>query len=191
MVEVRLESKEMARRIRSCYAEKKKNNVDLGKLFVANCVTLATRVRTDILRAISTKNYNKGIFELYVAPLSLRPVLHVKDVNNYALTFADAIARYGASLEEEDLGEAYRRAGRSFDRQLSQIFFALKENPNRLRIFAPRGAKRGQGSGGRGRGLQRGRGGQSGGYFRGKSQARGQQERGTKRGLKTKVKTEG
>ena len=67
-----------------------------------------------------------------------RPVLHVKETNKspYALTFADAIRRYGASLEEEELGEAYRRAGRSFDRQLSQIFIVLKEDPNRLRILS-------------------------------------------------------
>ena len=53
-----------------CYAEKKMNKADLGKLFVANCVTLATRVRTDILRAIATKNSNKGVLELCLGPSS-------------------------------------------------------------------------------------------------------------------------
>ena len=48
MVEVRMESKEVAKRIRAAYVNKKRNNVDLGKIFVANSVTLATRVRADI-----------------------------------------------------------------------------------------------------------------------------------------------
>lgn len=174
MVEVRLENREMAKRIRSCYAEKKKNNVDLGKLFVANCVTLATRVRIDIMRAIATKNYNKGILELYVAPFSSRPVLHVKEVDKapYALTFADAITRYKNTLSEEDLGEAYRRVGRSYEKQLSQIFVVLKEDPSRR--FETRVAKRGFVAGGRGRGQDRGRGGQTRGYARGRGAGRGQ-----------------
>ena len=140
-----MESKDVAKRIRACYAEKKRNNADLGKLFVANCVTIATRVRVDIMRAIATKNYNKGVMELYVSPFSSRPVLHIKEVNKapYALTFADAVSRYGASLDDDDLGEAYRRAGRGFDRQLAQIFVVLKEDPNKLRVFPARGLKRG------------------------------------------------
>jgi hypothetical protein len=178
MVEVRMESKEIARRIRSRYAEKKKNKEDLGNLFVAYCVTLATRVRTDIMRAIATKNSKKGSLELYVAPFSSRPVLHVKDVSKspYALTFADAIKRYGASLEEEDLSEAYRRAGRSFDRQLAQIFVVLKEDPNMLRTTSSRG--KGSGRPYVNRGGQNGRGGNSRG-----GQGRGNQIRGQKRGF--------
>ena len=184
MVEVRMENKEMARRIRSRYAEKRKNKEDLGNLFVANCVTLATRVRTDILRAIATKNSKKGSLELYVAPFSSRPVLHVKDISKspYALTFADAIKRYGASLEEEDLGEAYRRAGRSFDRQLSQIFVVLKEDPNRLRIMSTRGRGSGRPYGNRGRGQERGGQQGRGGYSRG-GLGSGHQIRGQKRGF--------
>ena len=71
-------------------------------LVVANCVTLSTRIQTDILRAATIKNTRKGSMELYLAQFSSRPVLHVKEVNKtpYALTFADAIKRYGASLEE-------------------------------------------------------------------------------------------
>ena len=113
MVEVRMENKEMAKRIRACYAEKKRNNSDLGKLFLANCVTLATRVRIDIMRAIATKNNNKEVLEMYVPPFSFRPVLHIKDSGKspYALTFADAVTRYGGTLSEDDLGGA----GRSFN----------------------------------------------------------------------------
>jgi hypothetical protein len=108
MVEVRMESKETAKRIRAAYVNKEKNNVDLGRLFVANCVTLATRVRGDVLRAIANKNNKKGKFELYFTPFSSRLVLHVKDIEGnktpYVLKFADAVKRFGSSLEEEDLG---------------------------------------------------------------------------------------
>ena len=43
MCEVTMKEREMAIKIRKEYA--KKDKVDLGKLFVANSVTLATRVR--------------------------------------------------------------------------------------------------------------------------------------------------
>jgi hypothetical protein len=188
MVEVRIESKETAKRIRASYVNKKKNNVDLEKLFVANCVTLATRVRADILRAIANKHNKKGRFELYVTLFSSRPVLHVKDIDGnkapYALTFTDAVSRYGSSLGEEDLGEAYRRAGRNFERQMSQLFVVLKEDPNNSRVFAPRGANRGSGSGSgayRGKGYERGRGGKTRGFIYGRG--KGNQDRGTKRPL--------
>ncbi len=35
-------------------------------------------------------------------------------------TFSDAVTRYGANLAEEDLREAYRRAGVVFKEQLQQ-----------------------------------------------------------------------
>ena len=88
------------------------------------------------------------------------------------------MTRYGGTLGKDDLGEAYRRAGRSFDRQLSQIFVVLKEDPNRLTVLPARGAKKGFVPRGRGRGQDRGRGG----YDQGRGSARGQPDRGTKRG---------
>ena len=110
----------------------------------------------------------------------------MKEVNKtpYALTFADAIKRYGASLEEEDLGEAYRRAGRSFDQQLYQIFVVLKEDPNRIRTTATRGRGSGAKSSGKIRGYDRGHGGRGGGggYTPRGGQGSGQPSRGQKRG---------
>ena len=48
--------------------------------------------------------------EMNVTPFSSRPINHIHDVtvNNapYALTFSDAISRYGSELVDEDLGEA-------------------------------------------------------------------------------------
>ncbi len=49
-----------------------------------------------------------------------------------ALTFADAISRYGEGLRKDDLGEAYKRAGTAFKGQLLQTFVVLHEG---LRFF--------------------------------------------------------
>jgi hypothetical protein len=139
-----MESKETARRIRAAYVAAKNAKMDLGRLFVANSVTLATRVRCDILKAIALKINKPEIEEVYVTPFSSRPVLHIKDIKRgkqpYALTFSDAIARYGSVLEEGDLEEAYRRAGNTFNRQMKQTFVVLKEESDILTtVLANRG----------------------------------------------------
>jgi hypothetical protein len=50
MVEVRLESREMAFKLRNTFATKKKNGEDYSRIHIANSVCLATRVRADMLR---------------------------------------------------------------------------------------------------------------------------------------------
>ena len=68
---------------------------------------------------------------MYVSAYSSRPVLHVVDKSGiqkpYALTFADALTRYKGEVNEDLLGEAYRRAGTSFKGQLEQHFVVLRE----------------------------------------------------------------
>ncbi len=55
LVEVKLDSKELAMKIRKEFSAKKRADQDLGRIFIANSVTLATRVRVDILKAIAKK----------------------------------------------------------------------------------------------------------------------------------------
>ncbi len=57
MVEVRLNSVEAAVGVRKAFAEKRKegDGKSLGRLYMSNSVTLSTRVRVDILKAISKK----------------------------------------------------------------------------------------------------------------------------------------
>jgi hypothetical protein len=43
------------------------------------------------------------------------------------LTFVDAVARFGDGLTEDNLSEAYRRAGTAFNGQLAQHFVVLKD----------------------------------------------------------------
>ena len=133
MAEVKLESRELAHRIRRKFAEKKRAGEDMERLFVANSVTLGTRVRIDILKAIAKKHANDKR-DFHVVAYSSRPVLQIKlkgtDQKPMSLTFIDAVSKYGRDLVEGDLGEAYRRAGRAFQGQLQQNFVVLRDRVN-------------------------------------------------------------
>jgi hypothetical protein len=135
MVEVRLNSVEAAVGVRKAYAEKRKEGegLILGKLYMSNSVTLSTRVRIDILKAIAKKITNPKE-SAYVAAYSSRPILHVRTKNekgeetmNRAYTFTDAIIRYGQNVVKQDLEEAYKRAGTAFRGQLEQHFVVLRD----------------------------------------------------------------
>jgi hypothetical protein len=130
LVEVRLSSKEVAIRIRKTFAQKRKNKKDAGKIFITNCVTLATRVRTEIMKAMARK-FQTEHEEIFVMGYSTWPTLHVKpkEKNQKALwlSFSDALVRYGAGLKETDLAQAYNKAGIAFRGQLEQNFVVLHE----------------------------------------------------------------
>ena len=109
---------------------KKKAGQDFGRTQIKNSVTLATRVRIDILKAMA-KKFSADQEDLYVYGYASRPVLHVrpKDGNKRPmwLTFSDALIRFGSGLGVCDLGEAYQRAGVAFKGQLQQNFVVLHE----------------------------------------------------------------
>ncbi len=110
--------------------QQKKAGQDFGKVYIANSVTLATRVRVDIMRLIA-KKFSTEREELFVMAFSSRPILHVRtkggDQRSVVFTFSDAVAKYGENLMEDDLGEAYRRAGVVFKGQLQQNFVVLHD----------------------------------------------------------------
>jgi hypothetical protein len=130
MAEVRMESKEVAHGIRRKFAEKKRAGEDFGKIFIANSVSLGTRIRIDILKAIAKKCTDEKL-DFHVAAFSSRPVLQIREKGlekkPMVLTFVDAVSRYGRDMVEGDLVEAYRRAGRSFQGQLQQNFIVLRD----------------------------------------------------------------
>ena len=135
MVEVRLNSVEAASSIWKAFAEKRKegDGKALGRLYMSNSVTLSTRVRVDVMKAIA-KKITIGTESAYVAAYSSRPILHVRsqtgrgtEVINRAFTFIDSIIRFGSVLVRSDLDDAYRRAGTAFKGQLEQHFVVLKE----------------------------------------------------------------
>ena len=132
-MEAKLDSRETAMALRRAFVMKKKNGFDFGKLHLANSVTLSTRIRCDILRAIANQYSVEGTTDMYISAYSSRPVLHVKETgqqgqfSSFALTFKDSVARYGAGLEERFLNDVYRKVGVSFHGQLEQHFIVLKD----------------------------------------------------------------
>jgi hypothetical protein len=139
MVEVRLKSKELAKKARMSFVTKLKQGEDFGRVHMANSVCLATRVRVDIMKAIA-KQFGNQNEAMYVSAYNSRPVLHIKKEGDeaqqrpFAMTFADAIERFGARIEQEGLTEAYKRVGRAFHGQLEQHFVVLKDNPQAIPI---------------------------------------------------------
>jgi hypothetical protein len=132
MVEVRLDKVEFAASIRRAFAEKSKAKLltgDLERIFITNSVNLATRVRIDIMKAISQKVASDRV-KSYVVGFISRPVMHVKklsDGSQRTYTFVDSIMAYGNLIRPADLASAYKRAGVAFDGQLQQNFVLMTE----------------------------------------------------------------
>ena len=103
MVEVKLDSRETALDVRGKFVKLKKDLADLGSLHLANCVTLATRVRADILRALAVI-LNNGGKDYFVSSYNSRPVLHCnagsRDNQARTLTFTDAVEKLGHLLSK-------------------------------------------------------------------------------------------
>jgi len=104
-------------------------------LFIANAVTLSTRVRIEILRAISKKLLSDDT-DSFVQGFSSRPLLHYHlcegsfariDGVNRTYTFVEAVARFGTLVSQADLFKAYRRARPAFIGCMEQYFVILKE----------------------------------------------------------------
>ena len=101
--------------------QKKKTPKQIGGQ-IFNSVTLATRVRCEIMWAMSAQ-YKTAEEDMYVSTFQTRPRLHIRQTDGekklYSLTYSDAILKYGRDLEIEILWEAYRKAGSSFKGTLS------------------------------------------------------------------------
>jgi hypothetical protein len=84
------------------------------------------------MKALAKKISNSNV-KAHVAAYSSRPILHVRTEGggpnaSRAYTFIDAVLRYGSTLVQQDLDEAYRRAGTAFRGQLEQHFVVLRES---------------------------------------------------------------
>jgi len=137
MVEIKMEAPEQALEIRKAYAEKRKNKMlgkDLESLFISNCVSLATRVRVDVMKAIARRLTNREDLA-YVAGFTSRPMMHIRKAGPptpttrplKSFSYIDSVTRFGHLVNVEDLETAYGRAGRSFNGQLQQNFVVLNE----------------------------------------------------------------
>ncbi len=104
-------------------------------LFIANSVTLSTRVRIEILRAISNV-LTTDETESFVQSFTSRPILHyyTREGVNHAIsganrtyTFVEAVDKFGALVPPSGLVKAYRRARPAFNGCMEQYFVVLKE----------------------------------------------------------------
>ena len=110
---------------------------------------------------------------MFVSGYNSRPVIHVKDVKSGAtrvMTFSDVIDKFGMDIKQDQLINAYQRAGNAFVGQMAQNFVVMRDEgvvPVGVRVrFAsvqgrgrggtPRGTPRGQPRGGRGAGSRAG-----------------------------------
>ena len=132
--EVKLDRVEHAIAIRKAFAIQKKSGSltgSLEKVFLANSVNPATRVRIEIMKAIA-KKISCDDEQAYVVGFIPRPVMHIRKKGEQApsktYSFVDAIKFHGGSVKTEDLGGAYARAGRAFEGQLLQNFVLLNDS---------------------------------------------------------------
>ncbi len=114
----------------------KADHSEFASLFFANAVTQATRVRIEVLKALSKKLTTLSE-SAYVQGFVSRPVLqyHVKegsrstaDGTGRSYCYVDAISKFGGRLSDRDLATAYLRAGSTFNGAMSQYFVVLKDD---------------------------------------------------------------
>ena len=149
--EVGFKDVDLAGKLRREFGNRRKGGIDTGKFFLSNSVTLGTRVRLEILRSIA-KECSNAEEDFFAIGFTSRPVLQVKKRNGsgqFALTFVDAVVRYGGRVGESDLRLAYERAGVTFKGQMQQNFVVLSEKGVRI---GGGGSARGRGGTGRPRG---------------------------------------
>ena len=134
LCEVRMVDREWALKVRKGYGQMRKEGKVEGRLFVANSVTQATRVRLEVLRAIAKVCSNPGE-DFFAQGFTSRPVLQVKrrdGSSQLVLTYVDAVARYGGKVRDSDLAVAYERAGATFKGQMRQNFVLLTDKGVRM-----------------------------------------------------------
>ena len=140
--EVKMKEKGWAEKIRKEFGKLRKEGKTVkGGVFIANSVTLATRVRLEVLRAMAKKCSNEE-YDMHVMGFTSRPVLQVKRKDGggqFVLTFVDAVVRYGGRVAGSDLRLAYERAGMSFKGQMQQNFVVLNDKGVREGGWASRG----------------------------------------------------
>jgi len=98
-------------------------------IFVSNSVSLATRVRIEVMLALS-RYLNSNGFTSHVQTFISRPVIHVKTATSpvaRVYTYVDCVKEYSNLFENVDLSSAYRRAGTFFEGTLSRFFVVLSD----------------------------------------------------------------
>lgn len=139
-LEFRLESAEQAREIRKIFAVERaarRIKPELANLQVMTMVTLATRIRMDIMKAIA-KRIETNEESAYVPNFLSRPIMHIKKKTKEGetdrpgsfvktLTFVESVCLHGRALKRGDLDTAQGKANGHFRGTMRQHFLLLEE----------------------------------------------------------------
>jgi len=139
-MEFRLESVEQAREIRKIFATErsaKRISPDLANLQVITMVSLATRIRMDIMKAIA-RRIETNEESAYVPNFLSRPIMHIKKKPREGeaarpasfiktLTFVEAVCLHGRALKKGDLDGAQDKAKGHFRGTMRQHFLLLED----------------------------------------------------------------
>lgn len=152
------------------YKKVQENNGAYGDIGFHPKLTLASRVRVEVLRSIARKVIQPNL-SAYCPIYNTRPILHLgplvdgKVQKSETLTYVDAVLRFRHLLTINDLTFAYKRVGYGFHNCLRQIFIVLNDEDrpkgqaaaaSQARSGSGRGTKRSSDST-RGRGAPRGK----------------------------------
>jgi hypothetical protein len=153
-MEFRLETSDQAKEIRKMFAIEraaKRISPDLANLQVMTMVTLATRIRMDIMKAIARRIETIDT-AAYVPNFLSRPIMHIKKKTKEGeavtgafvktLTFVDTVCQHGRALHRGDLDAAQGKAKGYFRGTMRQHFLLLddeEEGPRKTWAFGTGG----------------------------------------------------
>ena len=168
-IEFRLDTFEKAREIRKMFAVNRTTNKlsqELAELHVTTVITLGTRVRMEVMKAIAIK-IESATEVAYVPNFLPRPIMHIKKKTGAGetgarghvktLTFVDTIIEYGNTVSKRDLTRAYDAAKGNFKGLMKQHFLVLDDQEAPPAAGTSAGSGKGQkrpnpaGGGGRGK----------------------------------------
>jgi hypothetical protein len=125
----------IAREVRFRLLRHSKNTPDLERIFIEPALTLATRVRIEILQAIRKCLTAQSVVS-YVRKFSRSPSLVVvHDQRERSYDFVEACVAFRSLLTAETLRFAYAVAGRHFNERLSSHFIVLIDGGQPLPTF--------------------------------------------------------
>lgn len=122
---------------KEAFKKVKEDKDKYGEISFHPKMTLASRVRVEILRAISRKIISPTLAG-YCPIYNPRPILHVGPMvdgrvdKRETLTYVDAVLRFRHLLTINDLSFAYQRVSKGFPGCLRQTFIVLNDDDRRV-----------------------------------------------------------
>ncbi len=128
--EIKLGNRETSTKIKMIFRNLKRDDMKIPEdMYIANSYTQATRVRIEIMKAI-TKKCATETERMFLHQFCNRPfvrIINTRTKKERVLTYTDLIENFGYQMKDKELEMAYRRAGFKFRGQMKQIFGILKD----------------------------------------------------------------